>query len=445
MSKIEDYFNTIGDFESVLGDDVVYLKGVLYYADNRIVLASTLPAKILRAIVELSSICISGKILEKEFALINCIAKTAKTDYQQDCVYVTFEPTDIVMGAKDAQTLKVTSAEMEIPELQWFFSDWFWGGLTDDSQLIERIKHNELSATDSNHEVLITRQVSKNSTRSGLNICAIPVAKVSFIENVSINMMRRYMAKIRTLFLFLSDGYVPLDSITFEALIDDENAETVVKDVIYISNYYEDYDVVNSPFIVTSRMLANDFQTVWSNWCRLYETVPFLSVLFFEVVRNRSTWINAFLNFAQGIDLFENKYRATQIKAIQKQKDKKSNNKYVSIQYILEDALLQVKDYLNLTENTISILSDRLNKFRNFFTHFNEKDYEEPSYEEVFSANRLLRFTYLALIYQKIGLCTDAFSNLMGNSRYCCIQEDIHVLLRDGKVSVNYDAKFSDI
>ena len=74
------------------------------------------------------------------------------------------------------------------------------------------------------------------------------------------------------------------------------------------------------------------------------------------------------------------------------------------LKYKIEDVLLFFNDCLEILKTDIHLIAQGLINMRNFFSDYNTGLYVEPSYQELFSANHVLRFVLLAIVYKTIGL-----------------------------------------
>lgn len=76
---------------------------------------------------------------------------------------------------------------------------------------------------------------------------------------------------------------------------------------------------------------------------------------------------------------------------------------------------------------------------RNFLTHFNRRKYDEPSYRELTSANRVLRFVLLAIVYKTVGIADVHIKKCMQRVDY----NDIEIVMRQN-INTVYASMFDD-
>lgn len=74
---------------------------------------------------------------------------------------------------------------------------------------------------------------------------------------------------------------------------------------------------------------------------------------------------------------------------------------------------------------------------RNFFTHFNEQRYTEPSFEEISAANRVLRYVLLSIGYKVVGIRNDYIKECKNRLNYSTFERDVSVILKE-RQDINY-------
>jgi hypothetical protein len=95
----------------------------------------------------------------------------------------------------------------------------------------------------------------------------------------------------------------------------------------------------------------------------------------------------------------------------------------------MEDLLNYHNYCFGLSEEEIKEFAKNISNHRNFLTHYNIKRYREPSFQEVSSSGRVLRFLLLATIYKIVGIDE---ANIKEGKRffsYGSIDRDISVVL----------------
>ena len=147
---------------------------------------------------------------------------------------------------------------------------------------------------------------------------------------------------------------------------------------------------------------SENFSEVWTNWLKFYADSIYIPTLFYEIICNRSTRINRFLNLTQAIELYSVHYRDELAKGIAQADG--YGKKQLPLKYRIEDVLAQINGTLEISEERRRLLARAISNDRNFFTHYNEQRYSEPSFEETSAANRVLRYVLLSIVYKVVGL-----------------------------------------
>lgn len=113
----------------------------------------------------------------------------------------------------------------------------------------------------------------------------------------------------RSLFSFFGDGYIPFDGISFEIDADENKCDLWL-------NYKDDVPAINKLFLIETSVFQNQFPKIWESWLELYESASPFYTLFYEIVCNRSTKVNGFLNLSQAIEVYSNAFRNEQASEI---------------------------------------------------------------------------------------------------------------------------------
>lgn len=437
LFSIEDYINKIGSFELDLDDSKVCFEGTLFEHENgKVIISGKTSVEIARLFDYRKSYRITGFIDGQDFSFLNSIIRRAKYRSNIDSCIIELEPSEIVIGRKIIGDGKILVATMELPELSWFFTDRQFKETVVFNEgspaLLDYCFPDDICAEDHIGTLRISRVMNCEWGHSKVCYSSIPILTIEFKKPVSIINAREQIAKARNLFLFFADGYLPLHNI---CLADDKTSKDYCPDYCdfeLVANSVEEYKIKDEPFFVTSDIVKSDFQSIWYRWSKLYSH-KFISYLYFEVIRNRATWINRFLNFAQAIELFENIYRADVLK-----KTTYGDREFKSC---ILDALTQLQLSLALDDEQIEIIADSVKNARNYFTHYNSK-HAEPSYHEVFSMSRVLNLVLIGLVYKKLGLPDHVIENAKLSRDYSSFDRDVAVILKKPIDNVDYNAFF---
>lgn len=255
----------------------------------------------------------------------------------------------------------------------------------------------------------------------------IPLVEYSFTDPLPIMDAVAKISAARSLFSFFGNGYIPFGDITFE-IDDDDNAYGLWL------NYKEDIPAVNEPFLIGTSAFENQFQKVWDAWLTLYESANPIPNLFYEIICNRSTRVNGFLNLSQAIEVYSNAFRNKQAKEIAKNdSDNKSKNKETKLIHRYQDILKEYNGALELIESNIVDYAKGFSNMRNYFTHYNSGKYVAPTYDELYSASHILRFVLLTIVYTAVGIPHDHILECKKRRIFSRFDEDTKAILNYSK------------
>lgn len=163
---------------------------------------------------------------------------------------------------------------------------------------------------------------------------------------------------------------------------------------------------LKQPFLITSNEFEESFQQIWVKWLNMYTAAEPVVALFYEIVCNRSTRTNRFLNLSQALEVYSYRYREDNVKkaAEARQGTKKEKSSPIHLKHRFEDAFSIISSSLGIEENKVPILSKALADMRNYFTHYNIGKYREPSYQEMLAGCHVLELVLLAIVYHQIGI-----------------------------------------
>ena len=180
---------------------------------------------------------------------------------------------------------------------------------------------------------------------------------------------------------------------------------------------------------------SENFSEVWTNWLKFYADSIYIPTLFYEIICNRSTRINRFLNLTQAIELYSVHYRDEFAKGIAQADGYRK--KQLPLKYRIEDVLAQINGTLEISKERRRLLARAISNDRNFFTHYNEQRYTEPSFEEISAANRVLRYVLLSIVYKVVGIRDDYIKECKNRLNYSTFERDVSVILKE-RQDINY-------
>ena len=185
----------------------------------------------------------------------------------------------------------------------------------------------------------------------------------------------------------------------------------------------------SSPFVIGTSAFGDQFQKVWDAWLGLYESANPIPRLFYEIICNRSTNVNGFLNLSQAIEVYSNVFRYDKAKKLTESKGKIKNKNEIPLKFIYQDILSEYSGILGLNEEKIPDYAKGLSNMRNYFTHYNSKKYVEPTYDELLAATHILRFVVLTIVYIAVGIPLECVLECKKRVIFSCLDDDVHVIL----------------
>lgn len=436
MFDIKDFISRIGDFGIITEKNSMKFEGTLFERNEKMLVSGRIDIAELRLLDKIKQYRILGSINGVDITLMDAYVRFVNLD----AIYATIEveASEIIVGRQIRDDGCVRVASMELPEIKWFFSENQFDFVDDYNKespsLLKFCFPDDIVVHDDYGTLTITRRLHHTLGKNIAKCISIPVLLYEFEKPLPVITARAQIAKARNLFLFFADGYLPLHDIE---LADTETTTEYYSsycDFKMIHNCIEESIAVNEPFFVTSNTIKDVMQAVWENWCELY-THKFLSALYYEVIRNRATWINNFLNIVQAIDLYENTYRKTEARVLAPKKLK--NGRYLPLSCFIKDALTQLDSVLGMDNDIIYGVAQNINIARDYFTHYNG-NYREPSFPEVIAMSRLLQLLYLGLIYRKLGVPDIAITTAKKRRKYSVFERDISIILREPINNVDY-------
>ena len=389
MYNICNVLNRIGDFCFQIGEKKLELTGTLIKKkNNNVILEGRTVKENLKYICEDNNRAfqICGTVSGIEVTLLNCVA-SVQYIFDNGVAYgsISADPTEIIIGRSSLE-------DIEVKKYRTFQHSWSW----------DKIEYSFL-----------------------------PNIEYTFSKQVKIRDAISKLASVRNLLSFFADYYLPLENISFA----DEQTETIDDCEVFCDcylhmNHADSIESLQRPFLIMTDKFSENFSVIWNNWVKFYSDSIYIPTLFFEIISNRSTRINRFLNLTQAIELYSNYYRQTE--ASNAAKADGCNKGEIPLKYRIEDVLLYLDDCLDLEIETRRRLATAIGKDRNFFTHYNKQRYNEPSVQEVLAANRVLRYVLLSIVYKTIGIeSTDV--KACNHFEYSTLSRDIEVILKDKK------------
>lgn len=377
MTSVREIINVISNFKCKIDRIELTFSGILQEKEEKIVLNAIFPIEEYKKMELNCELVIIGKIYDNETTLMGCRIQTASYTIENNSMSLFIIPKEIIVGKCFCSMPVVTRITISTSGLNYMF-----GSLsllkpnfvfTKENSSVLNYSFPELINADDKYGAIKLYQ--KFDTQLSVNVYTYSITSV--IEY----------------------------SFTKPLVLEDDVEKT--KYVLYL-NYKENIPVVDEPFLITTSMFSGQFQNVWELWLNLYESANPIPRLFYEIICNRSTGINSYLNLSQAIEVYSNTYRNIEANAIAKSdKNNKSKGKNTKLKHRYQDILYTYNSVLKLDEADIENYAHGFSNIRNYYTHYNHGTYVEPSYDELLSAIHILRFILLTIVYTSVGISVD--------------------------------------
>lgn len=432
MASINDLINKISDFKCVINNDEFTFPGILQEKSGNIIMNAKFPMKQFRKIRMNNEIVILGNVSGKKITLIGCRIISASCPFgDNDNIFIYATPSEIIIGGSFPSIPMVKRIVISTSDLNYMFSE--------ESPLEPNIaisKENPsvlnytfpkpIIAKDKYGEIQIFQSFGSHCTVDFCNHNIISIIEYSFTTSLSIMDAVSKVSAAKSLFSFFGNGYISFGDITFE-IDNDENVYGLWL------NYKEDVPVVNEPFLIQTSAFESEFQKIWDAWLIIYESANPIPTLFYEIVCNRSTRINGFLNLSQAIEVYSNVFRYDDAMKLAIKNGHPKKRKEIPLKYIYQDILTEYNCALELIESNIVDYAQGLADIRNYYTHYNLDRYVEPTYAELFSASRILRFVLLAIVYTKVGINLDYILECKKRNIFSGFDNDVEIIFEYSK------------
>ena len=408
MRELKDLLNQIGDFHFQNGKDRIDFIGTLVKENNRVIIRTRIEKGNLNHVKRQIPFQIWGEISGTNVTLLDNYIIATSYNINSNCVEISAEPSEIVIGRSYVSDIFVTNISASIEAMSHMFSDRVFNenvSFTKENPTVLSFAYPEdIEAMDTDGILRLYRGFSHDWSRHGIEYRYLPYIYYAFSKPTRIRDAIAKIACARNLLSFFADYYLPLENLLFsdEQTDDAKNFSGYCDCQLYL-NHKEDIEVSEEPFLIMTNKFSENFSEVWTNWLKFYADSIYIPTLFYEIICNRSTRINRFLNLTQAIELYSVHYRDELAKGIAQADG--YGKKQLPLKYRIEDVLAQINGTLEISEERRRLLARAISNDRNFFTHYNEQRYSEPSFEETSAANRVLRYVLLSIVYKVVGIC----------------------------------------
>lgn len=235
----------------------------------------------------------------------------------------------------------------------------------------------------------------------------------------------------RTLLVFFANHYLSFGAISFVDY-DEKGVPQFPPNRVYL-NHEDVIPASKHPFLISGDRVATDFESIWSKWLSIYDEASPIVDLFYEIICNRSTRINRFLNLSQAIEVYSCRYREKMAQEIAniRQHSKDGKNARIHLDHRFEDILSMVAIPLEIDQDIAFALSKSFSSIRNYFTHYDAEKYMEPSYQEMLAGCHILELVLLAIVYREIGIPDNHIRDCKKRAEFQRFDEFISMLNKD--------------
>ena len=440
MRELKDLLNQIGDFHFQNGKDRIDFIGTLVKENNRVIIRTRIEKGNLNHVKRQIPFQIWGEISGTNVTLLDNYIIATSYNINSNCVEISAEPSEIVIGRSYVSDIFVTNISASIEAMSHMFSDRVFNenvSFTKENPTVLSFAYPEdIEAMDTDGILRLYRGFSHDWSRHGIEYRCLPYIYYAFSKPTRIRDAIAKIACARNLLSFFADYYLPLENLLFsdEQTVDAKNFPGYCDCQLYL-NHKEDIEVPEEPFLIMTNKFSENFSEVWTNWLKFYADSIYIPTLFYEIICNRSTRINRFLNLTQAIELYSVHYRDELAKGIAQADG--YGKKQLPLKYRIEDVLAQINGTLEISEERRRLLARAISNDRNFFTHYNEQRYSEPSFEETSAANRVLRYVLLSIVYKVVGIRDDYIRECKNRLNYSTFERDVSVILKE-RQDINY-------
>lgn len=430
MNSISEILNIISNFTFKTKDNKsISLIGILQQENGNIILNARSLIKNLTHLNE-DDFIIYGKISATKITLLGCRISKKSFPRNSKYFYTIIIPSEIIIGGKFKQIPDVIKISCKIESLYSMFSE---SPLQENYQ-DDTIHHNVVLYSSFPDPIEASDKYGKIQLFQGYSFCKssnyyeyriIPEVVYSFNHSISLHESIARISRARILFAFFGNRFIPFGELSF---LIKNNKEPYG---LWL-NYSENITPNKKPFLIQTSHFKNEFQKIWNSWISLYETVTPIPFLYYEIISERSVGINSFLNLTQTLEIFSERIRNEFAWEYAHKEDyKKQGN--LPLKYRLMD-ILNLNNFLfKFKEESLSEFAKSLVDIRNYFTHYNDVKYIEPTYDELSAAIQVLKLILLFLIYTSLDLSKNIILDCTHRISFRDVDYNIEIIFQYGR------------
>lgn len=434
MKTIDNILNKIGEFDCIVSGKPIHIIGILSRNSEEVYLNGRVYSKVkIKDIYDNNPLYIWGNIDNVPVTFLNgYIIKSTMTPSSEYFSFV-IEPSEIIIGysfSSNYNNIKATQISASITDLNNMFTsaglfECFCNSYIDNPVIKNHTDSEPITANDKFGQLQIYQQIISECSDSKITHSLIPVIEYDFKEPVEIMEALTRIASVRNLFSFFANHYLPLENIVFSCEESQNEDLPVYSKAILHLNHNENIIIHERPFLIKTNAFNNDFQLIWEKWLHLYEKSRPIVSMFYEVICYHSVGINRFLNLSQAIEVYSCRYREPHAQEVKSRYDEKK----VRLFHRITDILEMINTSINLNNDDIKSMAEALSDMRNFFTHYNEERYIEPTYKELSAACSILNLVLLDIIYFSLDLSDEYIKDCTKNIYFSNMDMNYKIVL----------------
>ena len=427
MNSISEVLNIISNFTFKTKDNNnISLIGILQRENGNIILNARSSTKNSTHLNE-DNFIIYGTITVTEITLLGC--RISKITYSNNSKYFYYLiiPSEIIIGEKFEQIPDVIKISCRIESLYSMFSE---------SPLQENYKDDTLhrnvvlyssfpdpiEASDKYGKIQLFQGYSFCNSSNSYEYRIIPEVIYSFNHSISLHESIARISRARILFSFFGNRFIPFGELSFFI-------KNIKEPFGLWLNYSENIAPNNEPFLIQTSHFKNEFQKIWNLWISLFETATPIPLLYYEIITERSIGINSFLNLTQTLEIFSERMR-NEFAWEYAHKNNYNKQGNLPLKYRLMD-IVNLNNFLfNFDEDLLCKFAKSLADMRNYYTHYNDLKYIEPTYDELTAASQIVKFNLLSIIYTSLDLSKNIILDCKHGVAFRDIDNNIKIIFQ---------------
>lgn len=404
MKKIHELVDIISDFKCEISGVVIGVMGVLSKVDDRYILTARIKNEEFELFKCSPVVTIWGEISCSPVSFYDTYMMRGSRTLGDDYYHVIFDPAQIVIGKSCPNEPNVARITMASSALNWMLDSFplqTTAKITKENPAIINYTYpDRLECNDKYGMLSVYSTFTESFCRNEYRLPVKTVVGYQFNSTMPMMDAVGKIAAARNLFAFFANHFLPMENIIFYEDLD-EHAQGCVLHL----NHNENVKVMDDSFVITTGDFAENFEELWNKWIDFYEASN-IPTLFYEIVCNRSTRINRFLNLMQALEIFTRKYMREKVQTLANKREqcKNGGNANPHLNHRIEAIFSEIDCTSIMEESEVPIIAKALSDMRNYYTHYDDEKFVQPSDVEVISAIHILEYVLLAVVYSYLGI-----------------------------------------